>query len=115
MVVYTEQKVKEIIAEARAAAETAATQFFNEKLKGQDQFACGFAYVDIFGIRANSKLGKILSESGFRKDPYLKSFRMSNPSGLNVQNIDTKEEGAYAAAKVLESYGFRAYADSRLD
>jgi hypothetical protein len=34
---------------------------------------------------------------------------------MAVQNIDTLEAGAEAAAKVFEKYGFRAYAGSRLD
>jgi hypothetical protein len=31
------------------------------------------------------------------------------------QNIDCKEAGAQAAAKVLQKYGFTAYAGSRMD
>jgi hypothetical protein len=34
---------------------------------------------------------------------------------MAVQNIDTLEAGAEAAAKVFEKYGFQAYAGSRLD
>jgi hypothetical protein len=34
---------------------------------------------------------------------------------MGVQNIDTLEAGAEAAAKVFEKYGLSAYAGSRLD
>jgi hypothetical protein len=34
---------------------------------------------------------------------------------MPVQNVDTLEAGAEAAAKVLRKYGFEAYSGSRLD
>jgi hypothetical protein len=40
---------------------------------------------------------------------------MWNPSKFGCQNVDTLEEGARAAAAVFKSYGFEAYAGSRLD
>ena len=107
-------KVDTIVAEAKAEAEKAAKEFFHTKLGGRDQFACGFAWVDIFGIRSNSKIGKALTLGGFRKS-YTKSLQLWNPAGLGVQNVDTLEAGAEAAAKVFEKYGFKAYAGSRLD
>ncbi len=36
-------KIDTIVAEAKSAARQAAERFFQEKLNGQDQFACGFA------------------------------------------------------------------------
>ena len=44
-----------------------------------------------------------------------KRFSLWNPSKSHFQNIDCKEAGARAAAKVLEDVGFDAYANSRLD
>ena len=44
-----------------------------------------------------------------------KGFDLWNPCGLHVQNIDIKEAGAEAYAKVLRNYGFDAYMGSRLD
>lgn len=38
-----------------------------------------------------------------------------NPAEWNGQNVDIKEKGAQAFAKVLQSYGIEAYASSRLD
>lgn len=113
---YTQEQVNTIVKEAQQAAADASTKFFNEKLNGQDQFACGFAWVDIYGVKGNTKLGKMLKAAGIEKSSYDKCFKWWNPSGHNCQNVDTKYEGARAAAKVFEKYGFtRAYAGSRLD
>jgi hypothetical protein len=111
---YTTEQINEIVAEAKFEANQAAAKFFKEKLGGKDQYSCGFAWVDIFGVRSNSKVGKALAFGGFRKS-YTKSLQLWNPAGLGVQNIDTLEAGAEAAARVFEKYGFRAYAGSRLD
>jgi len=111
---YTVEQVKDIVAEASQAATEAATLFFQTKLGGRDQFACGFAWVDILGIKGNTKLGRTLKEAGIRQS-YNKAFQLWNPSGLYVQNVDTLEAGAEACAQVLRKYGFDAYAGSRLD
>lgn len=111
---YTVQQIKDIVAEACSEAQTAADLYFQTKLNGQDAYACGFAWVNIHGIRGNTKLGKRLKEAGIRQD-YTKAFQIWNPSGHNAQNVDTKEAGAEAAAKVFQKYGFEAYAGSRLD
>jgi hypothetical protein len=105
----------EIIAEAKRIAIKDANQYFQEKLNGQDAYCCGFAWVNIYGIRANSKEGKELKSLGIKKDDYYKSFMVWNPSEHNCQNIDTKYIGAESFAKVLRDYGFKAYASSRLD
>lgn len=112
---YTEQQIKDITAEACAAAREAADLFFQTTMGGQDKFACGFAWVDIVGIKGNTKLGRTMKAAGLRKDWSGKAFQIWNPSGHPCQNIDTKEHGAVAAAKVFERYGFKAYAGSRLD
>jgi hypothetical protein len=56
----------------------------------------------------------MLKAAGVRQD-YTRAFSVWNPSGLAVQNVDTLEAGADAAAKVFEKYGFKAYSGSRLD
>ena len=111
---YTQEQINEIVAEAKAAAYRAADDFFRVKLNGVDQYACGFAWVNIHGVKGNTKLGKMLKAAGVRQD-YTKAFQIWNPSGLHVQNVDTLEAGANAAADVFEHYGFEAYAGSRLD
>lgn len=115
----TEEMLVEIIDEAKAAAEKAATDYFNNKLGGVDQYACGFAWVNIYSfagekIKGNSKLGRALKKVGVRQD-YTRTFQIWNPSGLHCQNVDAKYAGAQAAAEVFESYGFSAYAGERLD
>ena len=110
--------ISDVLAEARSAAVVASYRKYDEF--GGDRLACGFAWVDIYKydgkkIRANSKLGKALSANGIEKSSYKGCFDLWNPSGLMVQNIDIKEAGAQAYAKVLNKYGFTAYANSRLD
>lgn len=112
---YTQDQINNIVAEARTEARQAADKFFQEKLNGRDQFACGFAWVDIYGIKGNTKLGKMLKAAGVERSDYKKCFSIWNPANFGCQNVDTLEEGARAAAKVFEKYGFRAYAGSRLD
>ncbi len=111
---YTVEQIKNIVAEACQAATEAATLYFQTRLNGQDQYACGFAWVDIFGIKGNTRIGRYLKAAGLRKS-YTGSLQIWNPAGYGCQNIDTLEAGAQAAAKVFEKYGFRAYAGSRLD
>jgi len=111
---YTQEQVNEIVAEAKSAAYKAAMEFFYDRLGGRDQFACGFAWVNIHGVKGNTKLGKMLKAAGVRQD-YTKAFQIWNPSGMPVQNVDTLEAGAEAAADVFTKYGFTAYAGSRLD
>jgi hypothetical protein len=111
---YTKEQIVAIVAEAKTEARVAADRFFQEKLGGKDQYSCGFAWVDILGIKGNTKLGRVMKEAGLRKS-YTGSFQIWNPAEMGVQNIDTLEAGAEAAAKVFERYGFKAYAGSRLD
>lgn len=114
MQVTTQEQVNQIVEEAFTEARRAAQEFFMNKLGGRDQFACGFAWTNIYGVKGNTKLGKMLKEAGVRQD-YTKAFQLWNPSGMAVQNVDTLEAGAEAAAKVFQKYGFQAYAGSRLD
>ena len=111
---YTQDQVNAIVAEAKEAAFQAADKFFKERLGGRDQYACGFAWTNIYKVKGNTKLGKMLKAAGVRQD-YTKAFSLWNPAGYGCQNVDTLEAGAEAAAKVFQKYGFEAYAGSRLD
>ena len=82
---------------------------------GGDQGACGFAWVDVYVDRTNSKQAKELIRAGFGKSYRPKCLSMWDPAGLPVQNVDIKEAGAYAYANYLTALGLRAYAGSRLD
>lgn len=114
MTTVTAQEITTIVAEAKAAAQVAANDYFQQKLGGVDQYSCGHAWIEIYGIKGNTKQGKQFKAAGITKN-YNGAYSIWNPSGLGVQNIDTLEAGAEAAAKVFESHGFRAYACSRLD
>ena len=111
---YTVEQLKDIVAEARTEAYKAADKFFQERLGGRDQYACGFAWVNIYGVKGNTKLGRAMKAAGVGKD-YTGALQIWNPSGFPCQNVDTLEEGARAAAEVFKRYGFTAYAGSRLD
>ena len=111
---YTAEQIQNILTEAKTEARQAAEKYFQEKLGGKDQYSCGFAWVDIYGVKGNTRLGKAFKAAGIRKS-YSGSYQIWNPSEMGVQNIDTLEAGAEAAAKVFEKYGFKAYAGSRLD
>ena len=111
--------IQQAVREAKEAAYEAADHFFKTKLGGRDQYACGFAWVNIHShngvrIKGNTKLGKNMKAAGIGQD-YTKSFQIWNPSGYGCQNVDTLEVGARAAADVFKKYGFEAYAGSRLD
>lgn len=112
---YTKEQIIDIIKEARLEAYKASDNFFKTKLGGRDQGCCGFAWVEIYGIKGNTKLGRAMKAAGIEKS-YTGAFRIWNPSGFGCQNIDTLEQGAHAAAQVFKKYGFdKAYAGSRLD
>ena len=111
---YTQAQIDAIVIEAKTAAYQAADRFFQTRLNGEDRPMCGFAWVEIFGVKGNTKLGKMLKAAGLRKD-FSRTFTLWNPAGYGCQNVDTLEEGADAAAAVFVKHGFRAYAASRLD
>jgi len=105
--------VQDACNEAAMAARTASKEFFQ---KHGDRDACGFAWVDVYGVRSNSRLGKTLQSFGFRKS-YTGSLQLWNPSGAGTQSVSILEAGAEAYAKVLQDkLGLeRCYAGSRLD
>lgn len=110
---------QEVADEVSVVSHAAAEKFFQEKLGGVDQYACGFAWVVVYPqFKGNTREGKaerrVLEKMGFRKS-YTGGYQLWNPSKFPCQNVDTLEAGANAAADVLKSYGFKAYADSRLD
>jgi hypothetical protein len=99
--------------EAAIQARTAAKEFLQ---KHGDRDACGFAWVNVWGVRSNSKLGKALQAAGFRKD-YQGALQLWNPSKAGCQSLNVLEAGADAYAKVLkDKLGLeRVYSGSRMD
>ena len=111
----TQEQVNSIVKEARTAAQKAAQNFFQEILGGHDQFPCGFAWTNIYGVKASTKLGKMLAQAGIKKNDYERAFQIWNPGSLMIQNVDAILAGAEAAAAVFRKYGFDARAGSRWD
>jgi len=107
------EAVQDACNEAGMAARTAAKISYNQI---GERDACGFAWVNVWGVRSNSKLGKALQAAGFRKD-YTGSLQLWNPSGHHTQSISVKEAGADAYAQVLkQKLGLeKVYVGSRLD
>ena len=111
---YTVEDIKRIVEEACEAAYKAADTYENDVMQG-GWGACGFAWVNIYGIKGNTKIGRRMKLAGVGKD-YTGALQIWNPSKYPTQNVDTLEAGARAAADVLRKYGFdKAYAGSRLD
>ena len=110
----TANEIRNILTEATEAAHKAADDFENKYFPDGGWGACGFAWVDIFGIKGNTKLGRAMKQAGITKD-YKGAYSIWNPSKYPTQNVDTLEAGARAAADVFKRYGFTAYAGSRLD
>jgi hypothetical protein len=107
------EAVQDALNEAGIQARSAAKAFLAQH---GDRDACGFAWVDVYGVRSNSKLGKALIAAGFSKS-YTGSLQLWNPSKAYVQSISVLEAGADAYAKVLkEKLGLdKCYAGSRMD
>lgn len=104
--------IKELVASAIKAAQTAGQASYQQV---GERDCCGFAWVEVYVDRTNSKEAKELIAAGFRKDYKPKCLTMWNPSGLGTQSMTPKEQGAYAMAEILQTAGFRAYAGSRMD
>ena len=108
---YTVEDIQNIVALAKAEAYGAAMTHIDTY---GEQAYCGFAWVNIYGIKMNTKLGKRMKAAGLDKD-YSGAISIWNPSALGTQCMSTKEAGAEAAAAVFKAYGFTAYAGSRAD
>ena len=111
---YTVEDIKRIVEEAQDAAYRAADVFEQTHFPNGGWGACGFAWMNIYGVKGNTKIGRRLKQAGVGQS-WDKCFQLWNPSGYPTQNIDTLEAGARAAAEVFKRYGFDAGAGSRLD
>ena len=111
---YTVEQIRNLVDEAKAKAYAAADEHENKYYPDGGWGACGFAWVNIWGIKGNTKLGRVMKAAGIEKD-YSGAHSIWNPSKYPTQNVSTLEAGAQAAAKVFKDAGFTAYAGSRLD
>tara|TARA_R110000796_G_scaffold133005_1_gene248542 strand:- start:37 stop:402 length:366 start_codon:yes stop_codon:yes gene_type:complete len=108
---YTVEDLQTIRAAALQHAADAGQQHLDTH--GEHAY-CGFAWVNIWRIKGNTKLGKRMKQAGFEKD-YTGAYSIWNPSGLGTQCMSTKEAGARAAANVFKAAGFECSAGSRAD
>ena len=106
-----EKNLRQIISESKRLAADAARQ--EQCRLGGDRSECGFAWVEICGVKGNTRLGRLLKKVGV-KQGYNRAFYLWNPSELPVQSVLIREAGANACAKYLRSKGFEALACSRL-
>jgi hypothetical protein len=116
----TQELIAEIKHEYQQAAANAAFDLLKSWYDGEDEGACGFAWVTIIPKnKGNTKAGRyertFYESLGANKDWTGKAYQIWNPSKTYAQNIDCKEAGARAAAQVLQKHGIDCYADSRLD
>ena len=117
---YTVEDLKTIMQEAKQSAAIAAQSFLDDwtASTGGNEYGepmyCGFAWVNIYGVKGNTKLGRAMKTAGYTKD-YTGAYQIYNPAGYGGQSMDVKEAGARAAAKVFEQYGFTAYPGGRAD
>jgi hypothetical protein len=108
-------QVNTIVNEAKQAAREAAEKFFQEKLGGKDQYSCGFAWVDIYGIKGNTRLGKAFKAAGIRKS-YTGSYQIWNPVRKWVCKTSTPLKPVpKRLPRFLRNMVSSAYAGSRLD
>ncbi len=117
---YTVLDLQCIMAEAKPSAAIAAQSFLDDwnastgTNQNREPMYCGFAWVNIYKIKGNTKLGRAMKQAGYTKD-YTGAYQIYNPAGYGGQSMDVKEAGARAAAKVFEQYGFTAYPGGRAD
>jgi len=97
------------------AAQAASQQFVDTHFGGRDGGACGFASVEVYGVRSNSKVGKALQAIGFSKS-YTGALTMRN-RWYRGQSVDAADAGAQAYKDTFKQLtGLdKVYAASRLD
>ena len=84
-----------------------------EKYGEADIGPCGHAWVELPGIRKNSKIGQWLEQMGHKK--HGDRFTIWKPGGFNGQALHILEAGAKVFSETLQYHGFLATFSSRLD
>ena len=111
-VIYKDTYIDSVRFEAEQAANLAQQEFLSEH--GEMAY-CGFAWVEVYVSRTNSREAKALAKMGFDKSYRRKRMDMWKPGAYNGQSMTIHEVGARAYAEVLTKYGFKAYMGSRAD
>ena len=108
---YDVNELRVIFNTARQLASDAAKQELN---RTGHVGSCGFAWVELRGIKGNTKLGRTLKKLGITQG-WNRVFSVWNPSGCATQSMHVLEKGAIAYANYLKTHGFNAVACSRMD
>src|SRR5210317_1264745 len=88
----TVEDIQDIVAEAKTAAASAAAKFLAEWNAGTggneygEPMYCGFAWINIYGVKGNTKLGKRFKAAGVERS-YDGSLQIYNPSGHRGQSM----------------------------
>lgn len=112
----------EVDAKARFAAAHAVGKFLEEfvptteeeRRRGEPMYPCGFSYVYI-PVDGRSKTARVFKSAGFKRSDYEKAFVVNCPTGYMGQNMDVKEAGTIAYARVLTEHGIKCYVKTRMD
>ena len=75
---------------------------------------CGFAWVKLM-LDGRKPYTKELLKQGIISKGWNNGYIIWNPTGNGTQSMDVKKAGAIAYANVMQSFGIRAYAESRAD
>lgn len=111
---YTAEELNNIIQEATDAGRAAADAAYARN-GNSDWDACGFAWVNLYNIKGNTRLGRALKALGVRQEYGSRAFHFNANSCYTGQSISIKEAACDAMCTVFRRYGFTAYVGSRLD
>lgn len=110
---YTVDQIKDIIEEATQAGRNAASDAY-ERNGSTDWDACGFSWVNFYGIKGNTRLGRAMKSAGITQS-WDRTFQIWGSKFYSGQSITIKEQACRAAADVFKRYGFNVGVGSRLD
>lgn len=102
----------QILDEALAAAKSAALADIAKR--PDSWYPCGFAWVVIKPARGPF-VSYLKKEANFGSNGTYGGWHIFNPSNVNTQRMEAKFEGALAFAEVLNKYGIKCTAESRMD
>lgn len=105
--------INEHLLKACNEADTFARSYVNDNIDKDCGGACGFAWVNVYGIRKKADK-EALKQAGFSRNEYEKAWQLW--VRYYGQSVDAKASFAGAYAKALrELTNLEVYAGSRLD
>jgi hypothetical protein len=101
-------EIHEIAKHATVEAEAAFMEQYGEP------YYCGFAWVKLI-MDGRKPATKELVKAGIAEKGWNGGYIVWNPANNGTQSMDVKERGAQAYARTMQSFGIKAYAQSRAD